>query len=131
MQHKVNRKLKLFHNLLFVYNSIKIMKKSSKLLDMLEYWSLKETGMSYKQRFFSADNRWQNIWQKVKTSSKSEQDQTSTRQTIHLNKTDHTSVTEDRKFVGFCVHFGYARKFHWENFSRNVIMPHTSKGEME
>ena len=34
-----------------VYVSIKSLTKASKLLKMLRYWSLKETGTSYEQRF--------------------------------------------------------------------------------
>ena len=38
-------------------------------------WGLKETGMSYKQRFVLPDNHWQYILPKVKGSSKNGQHQ--------------------------------------------------------
>ena len=39
------------------------------------YWSLKETGANYKLVFASKDNSVQNIFKKIKKSSKVRQDQ--------------------------------------------------------
>ena len=46
------------------------MTKTSKLLKILRYWGLKETGTSYNQRFGLTGNQWQNILQKVRKLSK-------------------------------------------------------------
>ena len=51
------------------------MRNASRLLKMLKYWHLKMTEMSYWLRFGFTDNQWENIWQRVRKSSKIGQDQ--------------------------------------------------------
>ena len=54
----------------FVYIYMETLRKPSKLLKMLKFWDLKETGINYKQRFGLWNNQWQNTLQQIKISSK-------------------------------------------------------------
>lgn len=54
----------------FVYISIKILTKNSKLLKNSKYWGLKKTETSYEQWFDFADHQYQNILLKVRKQAK-------------------------------------------------------------
>lgn len=49
-----------------VNNFMRSLAKSLRLIKMLTYWGLKETGTSYDQIFSFPDNQWKNLLQKVK-----------------------------------------------------------------